>query len=52
MSNKLFLYVSTSVEIQMEIDHCGLRIIMAKSFLYLGYRLALIEQIDCSRMTE
>ena len=48
MSNKLFLYVSASVEIQMEIDHSGLRVIMPQSSLYLCCRLAPIEQIDCS----
>ena len=52
MSDELSLYVSTSIEIEMEVDACGLKIVVSQAILDICEWFTSIEQIHGSGMPE
>ena len=52
MSDKLFLDMSFAIQVQVEVDGCGLDIVMAQVVLYVRDGIAGIEQVHGPRVTE
>ena len=45
MLNKASLHIAPTFDIQMEVNYCGLDIIMPQAFFYLGDVSAAVEQV-------
>ena len=52
MLDKASLYMPSAVDVEMEINHGGLDVIMSQTVFYLGDVPAPVEQINGPRMTE
>ena len=52
MSDQLFLYMASSIEVQMEIDACGLQASVPQAVSDMGDVLASIKQIHSPGVAE
>ena len=52
MFDELVLYLSSAVEIQMEIDGCGLDVVVSQAVSDICYGVAAQEHINCTGMAE
>lgn len=52
MSDQLFLYMASSIEVQMQIDACGLQVIVSQTVSDMGDVLAPVEQIHSPGVAE